>query len=82
LTSPTHPTAGLSGGVYVAAGTVLVIASDISYNQARGGLADCGGTDGLGVGGGVYNLGTFLFDTATVITRNHASTSHDDCFGC
>jgi hypothetical protein len=34
------------------------------------------------VGGGVYNLGTFLFDALTVIANNHASTSHDDCFGC
>ena len=29
-----------------------------------------------------YNLGTFVFDAATVIRQNHASTSNDDCFGC
>jgi hypothetical protein len=34
------------------------------------------------VGGGVYNLGTFVFDAATVIRHNHASTGDDDCFGC
>jgi hypothetical protein len=73
---------GLGGGVYVAAGTVIVVASDISHNQALGGLGDAEGTDGLGVGGGVYNLGTFLFDPLTVIADNHASTSNDDCFGC
>jgi hypothetical protein len=32
------------------------------------------------VGGGVYNLGTFLRDAATIIRRNHASTSNDDIF--
>jgi hypothetical protein len=36
--------------------------------------------DGLGVGGGVYNLGTFTFDVFTVIKKNHASTSYDDIF--
>jgi hypothetical protein len=61
---------------------VIVVASDISYNQALGGFGDGEGTDGLGVGGGVYNLGTFLYDALTVIRHNHASTSDDDFFGC
>ena len=72
----------LGGGVYVAASTVIVVASDISHNQALGGLGDAEGTDGLGVGGGVYNLGTFLFDALTVIRHNRASDSNNDCFGC
>jgi hypothetical protein len=58
---------------------VLVSASEIAYNDALGGQ---GGADGLGIGGGVYNLGTFVADAATVIAHNHASTSNDDCFGC
>jgi hypothetical protein len=33
------------------------------------------------VGGGVYNLGTFLFDATTIIAHNHAATSHDDFCG-
>jgi hypothetical protein len=37
-----------------------------------------GASDGLGLSGGVYSLGTFLCDAATVIADNHASTSHDD----
>jgi hypothetical protein len=37
--------------------------------------------NGLGVGGGVYNLGTCLFDADTVIAHNHASDSNDDYFG-
>ena len=73
---------GFGGGICVATGTVIVVASDISYNQALGGLGGGGGTDGLGVGGGVYNLGMFLFDPFTAIAHNHASTSDDDCFGC
>jgi hypothetical protein len=31
-----------------------------------------------GIGGGIYNLGTFSFDALSVITDNHASTSGDD----
>jgi hypothetical protein len=61
---------------------VLVSGSDISYNQALGGLGDGAGADGQGVGGGVYNLGTFLFDSLTIIAHNRASDSNDDCFGC
>jgi hypothetical protein len=33
------------------------------------------------MGGGVYNLGTFLHDAATAIAHNHASTGHEDGFG-
>ena len=73
---------GLGGGVYVASGNVLAVASEITDNQAQGGSGEDGGPDGLGVGGGVYNLGTFLLDPLTVIALNHASTSHDDCYGC
>jgi hypothetical protein len=68
------------GGGYVTAGSVLIIASDISSNPALGGQGD--GTAGLGEGGGVSNLGTFLHDALTIIAQNHASDSHDDCFGC
>jgi hypothetical protein len=56
-----------------------VCASEITRNEALGGH---GGTDALGIGGGVYNLGTFVFDAGTLIAHNHASTSNDDCFGC
>jgi hypothetical protein len=49
-------------------------------NEANGGEEGTGGTDGQGVGGGVYNLGTFTFDVFTVIKKNEASTSNDDIF--
>ena len=35
---------------------------------------------GHGVGGGVYNVGVFAFDAATVIDHNQASTSNGDVF--
>ena len=38
----------------------------MTLNQANG---------SPGIGGGVYTLGTFTFDAATVIVFNHASTS-------
>jgi hypothetical protein len=73
---------GLGGGVYVGTGaSVSVIRSTISHNRADGGDGDDGGKDGLGIGGGVYNLGTFTFDVATVIAHNKASTSNNDTFG-
>jgi hypothetical protein len=46
-----------------------------------GGAAGLGGSDGQGIGGGVYNLGAFTYDATTVIKDNHASTSNDDIFG-
>jgi hypothetical protein len=73
---------GSGGGVYVDAdSTVIVSASDVTHNMAGGGNGADGGKDGQGVGGGVYNLGALLFDDATVIALNHASTSNDDGFG-
>ena len=79
-----RPALGLRAGLGAGPGgvTVTVSASRITDNRARGGDGGDGGTDGLGVGGGVYNLATFLFDAATVIRHNRASTSNDDCFGC
>ena len=61
--------------------SLTVSASTITKNDANGGRGGKGGgSDGPGIGGGVYNLGTFLSDLATVIARNHASTSHDNIF--
>jgi hypothetical protein len=61
---------------------VTVSASRITDNRARGGDGGDGGTDGLGVGGGVYLTlgGVACADLLTVIHHNHASTS-DDVFG-
>jgi hypothetical protein len=54
--------------------------SSITNNQATGGKGADGGSDGPGIGGGVYDLGTFTFDVFTVIRKNDASTSNDDVF--
>jgi hypothetical protein len=62
--------------------TVTITDSRIIFNRALGGEGGDGGAEGQGVGGGVYNLGTFLVDALTVIRYNHASTSNDACFGC
>ncbi len=48
---------------------------------ANGGESGIGGSAGQGIGGGIYNLGSFAFDAFTVIRHNHASTSNDDVFG-
>jgi hypothetical protein len=42
-----------------------------------------GSSAGMGIGGGVYNLGRFSPDVATLlrIIHNHASTSNDNIFG-
>jgi hypothetical protein len=61
--------------------SVSVTASGVINNRAQGGEGEDGGSDGQGIGGGVYNLGLFTFDVATVIAHNHASTSNDDTFG-
>jgi hypothetical protein len=42
---------------------------------ALGGRGHHHGTDGEGIGGGVYNLGTFTPNAATFILFNFASTS-------
>jgi hypothetical protein len=59
--------------------TLTVTGNTITHNEAKGGKRE-GGRDGQGVGGGVYNLGTFAFDITTVIKKNHASSSNDDIF--
>ena len=61
-------------------GTLTVSDSTITHNKARGGEGDDGGSDGHGVGGGVYNLGTFASDIVSVVKKNEASTSNDDIF--
>jgi hypothetical protein len=67
---------GLGGGCYVATrASAAVTDSRFLLNEARGGDGKHGGADGQGVGGGVYKLGTFTFDAATVLLFNFASTS-------
>ncbi len=53
-------------------------ASVIALNLALGGS---GGTGGQGIGGGVYNDGTFAKDHLTAIDFNFASYMYDNIFG-
>jgi hypothetical protein len=78
---------GLGGGIFngntqpgFALPILTVTNSRIIGNQATGGQGSDGGTDGQGIGGGVYNLGSFDFGALTLIFDNHASTSDDDVF--
>jgi hypothetical protein len=76
---------GLGGGLFVAAGTSAEIEqSSFLQNQALGGAGGkAGGSDGQGVGGGIYiePLALVCLDTKTKVKHNTASTSNDDIFG-
>jgi hypothetical protein len=74
--------AEMLGGIFNDLGaTATVTVSVISANLAQGGLAGFGGSAGQGIGGGIYNLGTFSLDTRSVVAGNDASTSNDNQFG-
>jgi hypothetical protein len=69
-------------GLAILAGSRAAVSdSRIEFNGALGGEEGTGGSDGRGVGGGAYDLGSFSADAATAIAHNHAPTSNDDCCG-
>ena len=73
---------GRGGGVYNdTKETMTVTHSSIIFNLAVGGEGQGAGLDGQGIGGGVYCIGTFNYDSTTVIKKNHASSSNDDTLG-
>jgi hypothetical protein len=62
--------AGFGGGFYNDASSSLALtSSSVTQNHADG---------SVGIGGGVYTLGTFSYDASTVIADNHASTADDN----
>jgi hypothetical protein len=62
--------AALGGGAYNdATSSLKLTASQVTKNHANG---------APGIGGGIFTLGGFSFDIATVIADNHASTSNDN----
>ena len=68
-----HGGAGLGGGAYNDATSTLTLTNSlVILNRAEG---------DPGIGGGIYNLGTFTVDALSVIKFNEASTSHDNIFG-
>ena len=71
---------GLGGGLYNGTGSTLTIsASTITDNEAHASQGHNGGSDGTGVGGGIYSLGSLSY-LDTIIEHNHADTSNDDLF--
>jgi hypothetical protein len=67
---------GQGGGCYLAGGAHVTLTHGVLLvNVARGGAGKPGGAAGKGIGGGVYTLGTFSFDDASLIGWNRASTS-------
>lgn len=74
---------GFGGGIFEDAGrpnflppgssSLTLQGAVVTFNLARG-----GGSDGQGIGGGVYRLGDYSADTATRIQKNHATTSGDN----
>ncbi len=71
---------GSGGGLFNDAPATLALTGSLAAgNHANGGSFNTGSNAGAGSGGGVYNLGTFDPD-ASVIKKNHASTSNPDIF--
>ncbi|HMB05894.1 MAG TPA: hypothetical protein VKP69_19445 [Isosphaeraceae bacterium] len=72
--------AGAGGGLYNGTNATLALFGClVTGNQADGGAGGAGGSHDQGVGGGVFNLGVFDPD-ASVIKKNHSSTSNRDIF--
>lgn len=70
---------GLGGGLYDSTDSALMLQDAIvTRNLALGGRGEDCQSRGEGIGGGVYYLGTYGADAATVIEKNHATTSNDD----
>jgi hypothetical protein len=70
----------LGGGIYNGdpsgsnVPVATLIRSVVTANEADGGA-------GQGIGGGIYNLGSFFIDQFSPVHGNKASTSDDDVFG-
>ncbi|MBN1566369.1 MAG: hypothetical protein JXA73_00870 [Acidobacteria bacterium] len=70
---------GLGGGLYDSEGSTLSLQEAIvTKNLALGGRGENWHSRGEGIGGGVYYLGIYSADDATVIEKNHASTSNNN----
>lgn len=70
---------GLGGGAYIDGfSTVRLQTTDVTGNHANAGEGST--SDGVGIGGGVYNLGHFEVDDPDRVRKNHASTSDKDIY--
>ena len=71
------------GGAFVGAGgSASLDQTDVLLNLALGGLAGEGGSDGDGIGGGLYvAIGAVVTLKKTTVALNFASTSNGDIYG-
>ena len=70
---------GLGGGLYDSTGSALILQdATVTRNLALDGRGEDCYSRGEGIGGGVYYLGAYSADDATVIEKNHATTSNDN----
>ena len=60
--------------------TLTFTDATVKHNFALGGAAGDGGSDGEGIGGGLYNLGAITDGSTYVIKKNRASTSNPDIY--
>jgi hypothetical protein len=71
--------------ITLTSGELAVTRSTNIHHDADGGAAGSGGSDGQGIGGGLYlaSGGIVCLDVFTQahVKKNHASTSNDDIFG-
>jgi hypothetical protein len=75
---------GYGGGIFEDAPSSLTLTgARVGHNRAVGGEGGPDGSDGEGVGGGLYLTpgAVACADVLTVIAHNHATTSDDDVFG-
>ena len=71
---------GLGGGLSTdPQSNTSVTGSKIIGNSVSGGKGTHGGSDGKGIGGGIYHLGTLTVNQSNV-TDNHATTSNDNIY--
>jgi hypothetical protein len=83
LNSGTGAGVGFGGGLFNgfnnAPARLVLTGCLVTANQANGGTSNTGTNAGVGSGGGVYNLAV-LEAHASVIKKNHASTSNPNIF--
>jgi hypothetical protein len=63
-------------------GVATLTDTGVTANQAMGGLAGSGGSDGQGIGGGLYvTTGASVLLKKTKVKGNVASTSNHNIYG-
>src|SRR5579884_138755 len=79
--SPSGDSRSLAGAAIVGSGSASSGPTSAQAQPSPASIAAGGAEDGQGVGGGVYNLGTFDLDAASFVVGNLASASNDNVYG-